>query len=143
MTGAVDVVVVGGGIAGSSAAAFLSAAGASVLLVERDGLASGASGANSGVVQHPFDPVLAALYRETVSLYRELSAVSNAFAFGERPAGLLYISEEEAATRDQARRIGVAFPSLGIEVLGGEDLRRRSQRRGPTCGRAGWTSATR
>ena len=76
---AVDVVVIGGGIVGTSAAAFLSAAGASVLLVERDGLASGASGANSGVVQHPFDPVLAALYRETVSLYRELAAVSNSF----------------------------------------------------------------
>ena len=60
-----DVVVVGGGIVGVAAAAFLAEAGATVTLVERDGLASGASGANSGIVQHPFDPVLAALYRET------------------------------------------------------------------------------
>jgi glycine/D-amino acid oxidase-like deaminating enzyme len=130
-SGAFDVVVVGGGIVGASAAAFLSAAGASVLLVERDGLASGASGANSGVVQHPFDPVLATLYRETVSLYRSLAAVSNSFAFGERPAGLLYISAEEAAARDQARLIGAAFPSLGLEVLGGEELRRVEPAAGP------------
>ena len=61
-----DVVVIGGGIVGTAAAAFLAEAGARVTLVERDGLASGASGANSGVVQHPFDPVLAALYRETL-----------------------------------------------------------------------------
>ena len=56
-----DVVVIGGGIVGTAAAAFLADAGATVTLVEREGLASGASGANSGIVQHPFDPVLAAL----------------------------------------------------------------------------------
>ncbi len=131
MPGAVDVVVVGGGIIGTSAAAFLSAAGASVLLVERDGLASGASGANSGVVQHPFDPVLAGLYRDTVALYRELAAVSNGFAIGERPGGLLYISGDEAAARGQARLIGAAFPSLGIDVVGGEELRRVEPAAGP------------
>ena len=64
------MVVIGGGIVGTAAAAFLAEAGARVTLVERDGLASGASGANSGVVQHPFDPVLAGLYRETLTLYR-------------------------------------------------------------------------
>jgi len=68
-----DVVVIGGGIVGTSAAAFLAEAGARVLLVEREGLASAASGANSGVVQHPFDPILAALYRSTIDLYRQLS----------------------------------------------------------------------
>ena len=60
-----DVIVVGGGIVGASAAAFLADGGARVTIVERQGLASGASGANSGVVQHPFDLILAALYRET------------------------------------------------------------------------------
>ena len=70
-----DVIVVGGGIVGAAAAAFLADGGAQVTIVERAGLASGASGANSGVVQHPFDPILAALYRETVELYRDLSAL--------------------------------------------------------------------
>jgi D-amino-acid dehydrogenase len=118
-----DVVVVGGGIVGTAAAAFLADAGARVMLVERDGLASGASGANSGVVQHPFDPVLAALYRETVTLYRQLAAVSTAFPFPDRPAGLLYITTSETAARRQADLIDGSFPELGAEVLGGEALR--------------------
>ncbi len=118
-----DVVVIGGGIVGAATAAFLSGAGARVLLVERDGLASGASGANSGVVQHPFDPVLVALYRETVALYRELAAVSNAFPFPDRPAGLLYVSSEAEAARRQAELIGRSNPELRPEVVGGRALR--------------------
>ncbi len=118
-----DVVVIGGGIVGTSAAAFLARAGASVVLVERDGLASGASGANSGVVQHPFDPVLAGLYRETLDLYRDLAASSNAFAFPASPAGLLYVSADEAAVRRQAAAIHEAFPDLELDVVGGSALR--------------------
>jgi glycine/D-amino acid oxidase-like deaminating enzyme len=121
---AADVVVVGGGIVGTSAAAFLAAAGARVLLVERDGLASAASGANSGVVQHPFDPVLAGLYRESLAHYRELAATSNAFRIGAEPAGMLYVTQHEAAARRQAELIAGPFPDLPVEVLGGEELRR-------------------
>lgn len=129
-----DVVVIGGGIVGTAAAAFLAEAGASVVLVERDGLASGASGANSGVVQHPFDPVLAALYRETVDLYRDLAVRSNAFPFPASPAGLLYISADEAAVRRQAGSIHAAFPSLRLEVVGGAMLRELD----PAVGEALW-----
>ncbi len=68
------MVIIGGGIVGTSAAAFLASAGVKVTLVEREGLASGASGANQGIVQHPFDPVLDPLYHDTLALYRELSA---------------------------------------------------------------------
>jgi glycine/D-amino acid oxidase-like deaminating enzyme len=121
--GAPDVVVVGGGIAGTATAAFLAGAGAHVLLLEREGLASGASGANSGVVQHPFDPVLAALYRETVVLYRDLAAGSRAFAFPASPVGLLSLSESEATVRREAERIRAPYPELGVEVLGGRALR--------------------
>ncbi len=118
-----DVVIVGGGIVGTAAAAFLAGAGARVVLVEREGLASGASGANSGVVQHPFDPVMAVLYRESLTLYRELADASNAFTIGEAPSGLLYVSAEEAAARRQAELIDAPFPELRAEVLGGEALR--------------------
>ena len=40
-----DVVIVGGGVVGSAVAYYLTKAGAGVTLVERDGLAAGASGA--------------------------------------------------------------------------------------------------
>ena len=112
-----DVVVIGGGIVGTAAAACLAGAGARVVLIERKGLASGASGANSGVVQHPFDPVLAALYRETITLYRELSAVSASFRLPAEPAGMLFVSQHEAAARRQATMIAAAFPELHPEVV--------------------------
>src|SRR5918999_609988 len=48
------------------AAPFLAEAGARVELFERDTLAAGASGRNSGSIQHPFDPVLAQLHFETL-----------------------------------------------------------------------------
>jgi glycine/D-amino acid oxidase-like deaminating enzyme len=97
-----DVVVIGGGIVGTSAAAFLAGAGARVLLVERDGLASGASGANAGAIWHPTDPVLVTLYRASLPIYRELAAGSNVFRMDERPVGLLEVSTSEAAVRSEA-----------------------------------------
>jgi glycine/D-amino acid oxidase-like deaminating enzyme len=119
-----DVVIVGGGIVGTAAAAMLAQAGARVTLIEREGLAAGASGANSGVVQHPFDPILAALYRETVTLYRELSAADLGFRLGDQPAGLLYLSADEVAVRDMDRSLAEAFPDLQREVVTGAALER-------------------
>ena len=117
-----DVVIIGGGIVGTSAAAFLAEAGAHVTLVEREGLASGASGANSGVVQHPFDPILAALYRETVMMYRELSAAGLGPQIGDEPAGLLYLSADEGAVRDVDDSLATAFPDLDRALLVGSAL---------------------
>jgi D-amino-acid dehydrogenase len=119
-----DVVVVGGGIVGTAAAAFLAAEGVRVTLVEREGLASGASGANSGVVQHPFDPVLAALYRSTVALYRELSAADTGFHLGNAPAGMLYLSADGGVVRRLAASLGAAFPDLERDVVEGTALER-------------------
>lgn len=121
-SGTTDVVVVGGGIVGTAAAAFLAEAGATVTLVERDGLASAASGANSGVVQHPFDPVLATLYRETLEHDRKLADADVGFALGAEPAGLLYVSPVEAAVRGVDRSLAAAFPDLAREVLTGSEL---------------------
>lgn len=67
-----DVVVVGAGIIGASAAAFLAEAGADVVLYDREGVAAGASGRNSGVLQHPIDPLLADWHAETLALHREV-----------------------------------------------------------------------
>jgi glycine/D-amino acid oxidase-like deaminating enzyme len=119
-----DVVVVGGGIVGTSAAAFLAEAGARVTIVERDGLASGASGANSGVVQHPFDPVLAGLYRATLEAYRELATSDPGFRIDAEPAGLLYVSTDEDAVRAVDRSLADDFPDLTREVVGAAELAR-------------------
>jgi glycine/D-amino acid oxidase-like deaminating enzyme len=119
-----DVAIIGGGIVGTAAAAFLAEAGARVVLVEREGLASGASGANSGVVQHPFDPILAELYRTTLSLYRELAVGSASFHLATEPAGMLFVSTDEAGVRRFRGSIGAAFPGLATEILSGVELER-------------------
>ena len=63
--------------AGSSAARrrrSSAADGARVTLVEREEVAFGASGRNSGVIQQPFDPALVGLYRRSLELYRDLTS---------------------------------------------------------------------
>ena len=123
-TSIADVVIVGGGIVGVAAAAFLAEAGASVTLIERDGLASAASGANSGVIQHPFDPVLAGLYRETLEHDRRLAQADVGFALAREPAGLLYLSRDERAVRETDAALAAAFPDLERDVVTGTELER-------------------
>jgi glycine/D-amino acid oxidase-like deaminating enzyme len=89
-----DVAVIGGGIVGCALAAFLAEAGASVVLYEREALAAGASGRNSGVLQHPFDSELVELYEESLRHYRELDG----FALPEHASGLLIVSPGELRT---------------------------------------------
>ena len=84
-----DVAVIGGGIVGCAAAAFLAEAGARVDLYERDEVAAAASGRNSGSVQHPFDPVLRDLHVETLRHYRELDD----FELPAQPAGVLMLAQ--------------------------------------------------
>ncbi len=119
-----EVVIIGGGIVGTSAAAFLADAGVRVTLVEREGLASGASGANQGIVQHPFDPVLDPLYHDTLALYRDLSAPDSGFHLPDEPAGMLFLSPDEDVVRAEAAEITTAFDHVRTDVLGGGDLRR-------------------
>ena len=115
-----DVAVIGGGIVGTATAAFLAEAGARVVLWERATIGAGASGRNSGVVQHPSDPVLVELYRESLAIYRELEG----FALPATPAGLLYLGLEAAPVRDLAGDLAVAQPELRPEYLGPGDAAR-------------------
>jgi glycine/D-amino acid oxidase-like deaminating enzyme len=107
-----DVVVIGGGIVGCAAAAILADRGASVVLVEATAIGAGASGRNLGAVQHPFDPVLAPLYDDTVTRYRGLAAAHEGFRFGRQPAGLLLLNRDPDASAVQARRLAARVPEL-------------------------------
>lgn len=121
-----DIAIIGGGIVGTAAAAFLADTGARVTLFEQSSIAAGASGRNSGVIQHPFDPVLVELYRESLALYRELAAESPDFRLGAEPAGLLLIGDAaaESTVTDIAAAWISAFPDARPEVVAGEALRR-------------------
>lgn len=126
MTPPTDVAVIGGGIVGTAAAAFLAEGGARVTLYEREALAAGASGRNSGVVQHPFDPAMVPLYLETVELYRRLAdeVPEAGFRLSDRPAGLLFVSRRERVTQLLAERLRDAFPAIKPTALAGGELRR-------------------
>lgn len=108
-----DVAVIGGGIVGTAVAAFLAEAGARVTLWERDAIGAGASGRNSGVVQHPSDPVLADLYHESMAIYRDLDG----FDLPPAPAGLLYVGLDPVAVEALARDLTLAQPELQPEYL--------------------------
>lgn len=108
-----DVIVIGGGIVGVSCAAHLAASGRRVVLCERSDIASAASGRNSGVVQHPFDPVLVGLHLDTVGLYRELAAaVDGEFALPSEPVGLLLVTRDAGLARRLADAIAASHPAL-------------------------------
>jgi glycine/D-amino acid oxidase-like deaminating enzyme len=77
--------VLGAGIVGCSAAAFLAEAGARVTVHDREGVAAGASGRNSGIIQHPYDPKLVPLYEESLALHREILGLPR------DPAGILLL----------------------------------------------------
>ncbi|CAN5542918.1 FAD-binding oxidoreductase [soil metagenome] len=109
-----DTIVIGGGIAGISAAVHLAEGGRRVVVIERTAIAAGASGRNSGVVQHPFDPVLVDLHLETVELYRRLvdEDGDGDFALPDRPTGLLSVTHDEDVARHEAAALAVSHPEL-------------------------------
>ncbi len=117
--------VIGGGIIGCSAAAIMADRGARVVVVERTAIGAGASGRNLGAIQHPFDPVLAGLYVESLARYQALAGITSTdFSIDPTPAGLLLLDGSPEAAAAQADRIGAAFPELEPELLSADEVQR-------------------
>ena len=116
MSAAPDFAVIGGGIVGCSLAAFLAEAGARVVVYEREAIAAGASGRNSGVVQHPLDPALVELYEESVEHY---STLGRGFELPADPVGVLLVTDDP----DNLEPEPSEFPELRPTLLEGADLR--------------------
>lgn len=120
-----DVAIIGGGIVGVATAALLAGAGARVRLYEATEVAAAASGRNSGVIQHPFDPVLVGLYRESLALYRALAVEVAEFDLPAEPAGLLLVGLDRAAAEAEAAAWLAAYPDTRPAVLAGAALSER------------------
>jgi glycine/D-amino acid oxidase-like deaminating enzyme len=101
-------------------------AGASVVLYEREALAAGASGRNSGVVQHPFDPVLVPLYEATLEIYRSAgeSIGRPVAALDAPPSGLLLVSHDRPGVKVLTDELASAFPALRPDFVEGLVLER-------------------
>jgi glycine/D-amino acid oxidase-like deaminating enzyme len=113
-----DAIVIGGGIVGVSAAAHLVTSGRRVVLIERTEIAAGASGRNSGVVQHPFDPDLVDLHLETLALYRALEGLPIPTA----PVGLLLVTHDVDGARRLAAQLAT-HPELGPSFVPPAEMR--------------------
>ncbi len=119
MTAPADVAIIGGGIVGCSAAAFLADAGVRVDLYEGEQVGAAASGRNSGSVQHPFDPVLRDLHVETLRHYRELAD----FELPAEPAGVLMLAREREVLEPSVAEVARDCPELVPALLEPDELR--------------------
>src|SRR4051794_14914899 len=118
--GAPDVAIIGGGIVGCALAAFLAEDGAHVRLYERDELAAGASGRNSGLLQHPMDEALTDVYADSLAHYSELG---HGFTLPREPVGVLVVGEDPAVLEPARAEAAARFPELRPEALDAAALR--------------------
>ena len=108
----VDVLIAGAGIIGCTAATFLAEAGHSVTVLDREGIAAGASGRNSGVLQYPFDDVLGPLHWRTVELHREVLT-----DLPDTPDGTLLLGTRETASHAPVLEAEVIEEARDVEQL--------------------------
>ncbi len=92
------VVVVGGGIIGAACADEFTRRGVSVTLLERDELASGASGRNQGLWVPPEDPALHQIASRSLARYLEIADEAPLpIGIDARPIGTVFVAVDEEA----------------------------------------------
>lgn len=134
-----DVAVVGGGIVGAACAYELARAGASVILIERDELAAGASGRNQGWFVLPEDPILGSMARATLPVYLDVAAsAALPVLIDAEPVGHLLIALESGdVERAQPALRSAAAQGVTIQRLDGVGLRQAEPAITPEAA-AGW-----
>ncbi len=101
-----DTVVIGGGVVGAACAYELSRRGVSVVLVERDELAAGASGRNQGWFVLSDDPPLRPMSAGSLAMYREVIDGSDVpVRFDPDPVGHLMVATTAAGAEVLRSRV--------------------------------------
>jgi glycine/D-amino acid oxidase-like deaminating enzyme len=117
-----DVIVVGGGIAGTTVAWEFARRGTRVTLFEQGTLAAGTSGRNTGTLLHQVEPPVAAMLRESEARYRELEHGDVDFRWTPREELLLARDPEQLRVVEQKAAV-IAEQGVATSLLSGEDLR--------------------
>ncbi|MEE8110423.1 MAG: FAD-binding oxidoreductase [bacterium] len=130
MPNSTRVVIIGGGIIGTTVACFLAREGLKVLLVERDAIAGGTTAKNTGVLSlcsRPADHRAAlALFGRT--LYEELRpGLAEDFMF-DRRGSMVVLSPDTAATMEYLEDTQRGMRALGaeVEILEAKEVKRRA-----------------
>jgi glycine/D-amino acid oxidase-like deaminating enzyme len=101
-----DTVVIGGGVVGAACAYELSRRGSSVVLVERDELAAGASGRNQGWFVLSDDPPLRPMSAGSLAMYRQVIEESEVpVRFDPDPVGHLMVATTSAGAQAVRSRV--------------------------------------
>jgi glycine oxidase len=132
-TDSADVLIVGGGIIGCLTSYYLSQRGLSSIVIEADGIASGASGTSAGWLtpySHKNDPAMLALSPATLRLHAELAETLPALTgidHGYQPDAYLRCAvTEDGITELLAFQFQRASESVAMEWLSGEEARAMS-----------------
>jgi D-hydroxyproline dehydrogenase subunit beta len=107
-----DIVVVGGGIAGSTVAHALAKRGASVVLLEQRVIAAAASGRNMGFLLNEIDVEAYELMRRALPVYREVAR--GPVPFGLRETDMMLVPQDEQQL-DVTRRRADALRAHGLD----------------------------
>lgn len=121
-----DIVIIGGGIIGAACAQELSGRGLSVTLIERDGLASGASGRNQGWFVITPDVACEPMSRRSLEVY--LAAIDRSpvpVRFDRSDLGQVMFAFDDSGGKTVRER-AAAYEVVGVraERMDAEDLRR-------------------
>src|SRR5262249_21841214 len=123
LTASVDVVVIGGGIIGTSTAFFLAQKGVAVALCEKGEIAGEQSGRNWGFCrQQGRDPREMPLIVESLRIWHAIARTIEADT-GLRQAGILYVAEDGREAAAQEKWLEHARPyQLDARIVAGTEL---------------------
>ena len=123
MPNTVDVIIIGGGISGCSAAYQLARRGASVRLLEKSHLAAGSTGRTVGIIrQHYSNEITARMAQRSLRVWEDFAEVIGGDAGFVRSGVIFAVGpaerEKMAANVAMQRRLGIR-----VEMLDATDLR--------------------
>jgi len=119
-----DVVIIGAGVHGVSAAYHLAHSGARVTVVERLTPAGGPTGLSSGVCRAYYtNAFLAEAARDSIRMMLDFEGIGQGHDSGYRRTGFLYLHPPQDAEEviDNAARLNAL--DIGVELHAGDDLR--------------------